>query len=403
MHEQLDEEEAKMLANLHEARERVQVTSVATLDKQMKILTNLDNLKACQIRLADKDSAFDYVTVTDSLKNDVTNHIRKPLPDFLWKSQFVRKDKSEVLSRLLQIILKETDDIGHKTEVKEVNRILLVNQTGTVFGMVVYKEHIYVVNSKALIVHCYTHNGIFVSKYEHANGADTTVEGMCLMTTGDKAMLIVSDHANRSIVWLSINEDFTINEDHQQKVDYEPKGYYANKGTLMVCDYNHMIHQYTSDGGVLDTIRLSEDVHPFCVTSRGDDQYLITDCWNDQVLITDKLGNTTATLKNEIHGIKFGKPYAVIGDFAGRTLIADGSHHQVLLLSRAGDEVSRLLSAQHVTNPFSLYLDTDNQMLYVSGRDKQTNINIFIFDYGLLTGEKLFKSMITKLEVTADL
>ena len=48
-------------------------------DSQIMTLTSLQNIKSYQVKLGDKGSAYDYVTVTDSIEGDVKHHSHKDL------------------------------------------------------------------------------------------------------------------------------------------------------------------------------------------------------------------------------------------------------------------------------------------------------------------------------------
>ena len=59
-------------------------------------LASQDSLQSCQVRLADKYSPYDYVTVTNSHQRDVNNH-SEDLPGIMCSCQMERKNKSGVL------------------------------------------------------------------------------------------------------------------------------------------------------------------------------------------------------------------------------------------------------------------------------------------------------------------
>ena len=80
MHDKLNKEENKMLSNLQAARRRVKKTGDVTTGSQMMSLASLESLKSCQVKLADKDNPYDYVTVTESIQRDVNYHYNKELP-----------------------------------------------------------------------------------------------------------------------------------------------------------------------------------------------------------------------------------------------------------------------------------------------------------------------------------
>ena len=463
MHKKLNEEEKKMLSNLDHVRRRIKKTIDVTIDSQMMTHASLESLKLCQVKLTKKNSAYDFSTVTDSMQRDVEKHFCRELPGIIWKSETVRKAKSAQLRYQGKVDLVESAEtekvevIGSvasdkqvevsgsvasdkqvevtgsvtsdkqvevtgsvtsdkqvkvtgsvasdkQVEVKEVSRIRLHAQDNDVYGMVVYNQRVYVVHNTGLIVYCYTPDGSLSHKYEHKSRACACIRGMCLMIDGDTAMLVFCDLINEALVWIRLIDDVTMDHHHTQRLDYSPYGSNNDRGDLMVCDpENHKIHRYRHDGQTLAVINLPDNVSPYWVTRHGDggDQYVVSDWDNDQIVVIDNKGQMKTRYKGDIHGVRLGKPLDVITDPHRGVLIADCFHNQVLLLRRTGDVVKIL--DQHVTAPFSLYLDTDHHRLYVSGRDQHNVHHVFIFNYKLLTRGKELTMKITKLDMKVEL
>ena len=65
------------------------MVDVAT-DSQMMTLARLESLKACQLKLVDKNEPYDYVTVTDSIIRNVENHFSNELPGIMWNCEIDR-------------------------------------------------------------------------------------------------------------------------------------------------------------------------------------------------------------------------------------------------------------------------------------------------------------------------
>ena len=411
MHEKLNKEEKKMLANLQAVQKRVKKTIDVTLDSQMMSLASVESLQSCQVKLSDKNSPYDYSTVTDSIQRDVENHFRNELPGIIWKSEKLKKNQSDELRFQGKIDLvesAETEKIGvtgseasdKQVEMKEVSRIRLHAQDKDVVrGMAVHHQRVYVVHWTGLIVYCYTPDGSLSHKYEHKGGANAAIKGMCLMKDGDTAMLVVCDANNEALVWIRLIDDVTMDHHHTQRLDYRPYGSYNDRGDLTVCDRdNHKIHLYTHDGQTLAVINLPGDVRPWRVTRHvNGDQYVVIDWDNDQVVMIDGRGQLKARYKGDIHDVKLGLPRDVFTDPHMGVVIADYHHNQVLLLRRTGDVVKIL--DQHVISPVSLYLDTDHHRLYVSGKDQHKIRHVFIFNCTLLTSCKELTMKITKLDM----
>ena len=381
MHEKLNQEEKRMLANLHNVC--IRKTIDIALDSQMMTQASVESLKSFQVKLADKNSAYDISTVTDSIQRDVENHFSNELTGVIWKSQNVRKNLTGVLRYqgkvdLVESVMIETIEVTgsmaseKQLNGKEVSRIRLHAQSKDVVqGMVVYNQRVYVVYSTGLIVYCYAPDGSPSHTYEHESWTGAVVTGMCLMVDGDTAMLVVCDISNKTLVWISISDDVTMDQHHTQHVNYCPWGAYNDRGDLMVCDpINHKIHRYRHHGQTLSVIKLPNDVKPYWVTRHGDggDQYVVSEWDNKQVVLIDGRGQVKTRYKGDILSVKLGRTSEVMTDPNRGVLIADYRNNQVLLLRRTGDVVKIL--DQNVTSPFTLYLDTDHHRLYVSSKDQ---------------------------------
>ena len=396
IHDKLDEEEKKMLSDLQEARRRVEKTVDGIANSQMMTLATMESLRSCQVRLAGKDSPYDYVTVTESIEKDVEYHSQQ-LPGFLWNNEFIKKAKPGGLVQG-RVEIKESELVPKKQE--EVGRIRLHNQETSVLGMVVYRTRVYVVHHTGLVVYCYNPDGSLSEKYEHKGGAETVVQGMCLMMNKGTAMLVVSDFRNEALVWFNIRYDFTIKHHHTRNVDFMPKTSYNDGGYLMVCDgVNHKIHRYTADGQPVSVIMLADDVLPWGVTRHGDiDQYIVSDFNNHQLAVITKEGHIKARYNDTIHDVKLDNPFDITTDKQGRILIVDNTQHHVLLMSRRREEVKQLLQGQ-VKNSTCLCLDEESHKMYVAASDKDDQRFVFIYEYILLTGGKTFTEKITKLDM----
>ena len=414
MHDKLNNEETRMLSDLHEIQRRVKKTADVIADHQTISLASLKSLQSCQIKLIDKKNDYNFVTVTDSIKRDVEDHHGQQLSGFMWKGQFVRKDKTAVLCPTGKVELTQTEEaIGGgenrklttgNIKVKEVGRIRLYNHQKPVLGLVVYKEHIYTIHLSNFIVYCFTECGILCSKYKHEIQEKAEVQGMCLIIDGETAKLVVSDVTNQALVWISINDDFTMQHRDTQHLDYCPFGLYNDIESLLVCDEDNMIHRYSPYGEPLDVIRLPEDVMPWRLTRYSDcEQYIVVDYDNKQVVIVDKDGYLETRYKHEIHGVKLGTPHDVITDSDGRIILSDQSEDTVLLLNQEGDEVKRLIQKQHITNPGCLYLDADHNKLYVSGRDQDDKNHVFIYDYSQLKCQNTSTTMVTTFDLIVEI
>ena len=241
MHDKLNKEEVQMLTELKAVHRRVKKTGDVTLDAQSMTLASLESIRSCQVKLAEKDSPYDYVTVTDFMQRDVSDHYNNELPGIIWTSHIVKTKKSGELRHqgvvdMTESVVTEKVNVAAADQhaVGEVCRIRLYAQSKDISGMVVYNKRVYVVHLRGLIVYCYTPDGSLSHKYEHKGGANGTVSGICFMRDGDTAKLIVSDLTNRALVWITI-DDFTMTHHRTQQINYWPHGSYCDKGVFMLC------------------------------------------------------------------------------------------------------------------------------------------------------------------------
>ena len=392
--DKLDREESKLLSDMKNVRGRVKKTVDVTADGQSITLASLQRIGCCQVKLAEKDNMYDYVTATESIKRDVESHVTD-LPGFMWRSEIIKKSKTgEMIQGRVEI---KQSELVKKQE--EVGRIRLHKQDKVVTGLVVYKERVYVVHDTGLVVYCYNPDGSLSEKYEHKGGAETVVEGMCLMTHKGTARLVLSDHTNKALVWITISNGGAMKHHHTQQVNYWPCGSYNDRGHLMVCSPEYRkIHRYTGDGQPLHEITLPGDVRPWWVTRHDGDQYVVTDCENHQVGVIDGDGHVTRLHKDDIHGVKVDQPFNITTDRHGRILMTDASQHHVLQISSDGEEVKQLLRGQ-VKYPTCLCLNEESHKMYVAAKDMDDQWVVFVYDYNVLTGGKTFTEKITKLDM----
>ena len=406
LHKKLEKEEKTIMEDLKGKHKRVQEVTDAITESQSSILADLERMKCCQVKLADKGNNYDYVTVTDSMGRDVAEQVSSELAGFSWKFDFERGCKTLTFGDPSQVQMKETHLVSNT--VQGGSKIVLHGQdTGKVIGMVVYKQHIYVVHLQRLIVYCYAPDGSLVEVYEHGDSLNTVIHGMCLMMTEATPFLVVSDYLNQNLVWVSINDDLTMTKHHTQHLEYKPRGSNADANRLMVCDgENHKIHRYGPGGQALSVLRLPGDVNPSRVSRytapNGRNRYIVTDWDNKQVVVIGKRGEVMKRYRNNIHGVKLLKPSDVITDIQGRILISDHTQEQLLLLSTEEQQVKKLIQQKELRHPYRIFLDTDHGKLYVSGEDEGDIDCVFVYGYINYTGDRILKENITQLNMTVQ-
>ena len=407
MHDKLHKEENKMLSDLQDVRQYVKKTGDITVDSQLTTVANLESLKSGQVKLKDKDSPYDYVTVTNAIEADVENNFNKELPSIMWISRILRgntsgKHRVDFEKQVMTKVVKVTDSVASDKQVMEVGRIT-IHDKKSVQGMVVYHERVYVVDCQDIIVYCYAPDGSLSHKYEHDGEGLFAVQGMCLVMVGDAAMLVIGEYCRQALIWIKICDNDSMEHHRTQKLGFHPRGAYSDiRGGLMVYDTTGSIHCYRNKGSKLTVIKLPDNVVVSGVTYRGDvDQYVVSDWSNRQVVIMTKKGQEKTHYRRNIHGVKLGRPGSVITDPHRGVLIADSRNNQVLLLRKTGDVVKIL--DQHVRSPRILYLDTDHHRLYVSGEDQHKAHHVFVFNYAPYQNDKKLTLQINKLDMKVDI
>ena len=396
MRDNLDQEEKRMLLDIQNVRRRVQKTVAVTTDSQVMTLATLESMKSCQVKLVDKNRVYDYVTATESIQRDVESHITD-LPGFMWTCEIIKKSKTDEMIKG-RVEMKQSE--LEQTQEEEVGRIRLhvQGEANSVLGMVVYKERVYVVHYSCLVIYCYNDDGSLSEKYEHESGAETVVQGMCMMKHENTARLVVSDFTNKALVWITISDGGAMKHHHTQQVDYKPCASYYDRGHLMVCNVHHKIYRYTDDGQALHVITLPGDVTPRWVTRHGDsDHYVITDLNNHQVAVIDSDGCVKRRYKDDIHGVKLDRPYNITTDKRGRILVVDKVQNHILQISKVG-EVKQLLQDQ-VKEPTCVCLDEEWHKMYVAAKYLDGQRFVFVYDYNVLTGGRKFTEKITRLDM----
>ena len=393
-----DTKDKKMLQDLANIRRHLKKNIDVIIDSQRITLARLESFKFCRAKLTEKDRVYDYVTATESIQRDVDEEVTD-LPGFRWSCAITKKSSpGEMIQG--QVDIKQSELVNKKQQ--EVGKIHLRDQSEAVMGMAVYKKRVNVVHNKGLVIYCYNPDGY--EKYKHKSGAKTNVHGMCMMIHEGTARLVVSDSTNDALVWITISDGGAMQHHHTQQVRYKPCASYNDRGHLMVCSpEDHNIHRYTGDGQPLNVIKLTGDVKPCRVTRDGDgDQYVVTDWQNQLVAVIDGKGRVVRRYNDNIHGVKLGEPWDITTDKQGRILVVDNKQHNVLQISRDGEEVKQLLQGQ-VKHPSRVCLDEENNKMYVSAEIIKDMWAVFFYDYNILTDGNTFTETITKLDMVAVL
>ena len=111
--------------------------------------------------------------------------------------------------------------------------------------------------------------------------------------------------------------------------------------------------------------------------------YIVTGGHSKQIIWIDEQGAQQRLHQGVACGVKLSNIFGVIRDSENRYLVADFGNNQLLLFSNDGGDV-RCLIKDKINQPYSLYLDQQQDKLYVgtwSGRQ------VVVYDYYKLLGE----------------
>ena len=103
-----------------------------------------------------------------------------------------------------------------------------------------------------------------------------------------------------------------------------------------------------------------------------------------------------------LYSVKLDNPWDITTDKHGRILVADLTEPNVLQISRDMEKVKQLLQGQ-VRWPSRLCLDEESHKMYVASEDMNDIDFVFVYDYNVFTGGKIFTAKITKLHMVAFL
>ena len=157
-----------------------------------------------------------------------------------------------------------------------------------------------------------------------------------------------------------------------------------HNNNLVVADGSSVsLHVYNSSGDEINTIKLSSGVTPWYLSSDPSGGYIVTDA-SRQIIWIDGQGAQQRRHQDTACGVTLSNPRGVVRDSENRYLVADRGKNQLLLFSKDGGDV-RCLVKDKITSPYSLYLDQQQDKLYV-GTDTNPG-QVVVYDYYKLLGE----------------
>ena len=250
---------------------------------------------------------------------------------------------------------------------------------------------------------CLYNNTIFLVEYDDAlymysSSGDLmkrhTVDGMnhardvIVMTQDDGDKLIITSYTTHCLYHISVQsagDTCTLGTTHSKKLRYPPLGLCVNHNNkLVVADQsNDSLHVYNSSGDEINTIKLPSGVTPLYLSSDPSGGYIISG-GSKQIIWIDGCGAEQTRHQGTARGVALSNIRGVVRDSENRYLVADRDNNQMLLFSKSGGDV-RCLVKDQITQPYSLYLDQQQDKLYVG---TWSDSHVVVYDYYKLLGEK---------------
>ena len=414
--EKLAQQEERLMSDLERAATRVAKVALSTEDEQQLAEVNLESIRFLSQSLKEGD-VYDQMSNLPSLEEAVEKRWRTEIPGLAWRDEDATK--INIMSDVDNITLTETphalqsigdtlsDRIPLAEKVAGVSWYNIYEESGEdaktasfqvgglVCGTVLENDTIFLVKWKDPSVYMYTSGGIFKKKINL-----DVIKGACglvLMNLKDHAKLILTTSNPYSLFHLPISgagDTCVFSNTHLQSLNYEPWGISVNdeNDNLIVTDRsNGSLHVYNSSGVEINTIQLPSGVIPMCFALCHSGGYVVTD-FSSPIIWVDKLG-----VQQRRHQDKsLSDLRGVVRDSKNRYVVADRKNNQLLLFSKDGGDV-RCLVKDKITKPYSLYLDQQQDKLYV-GTD---NGEVVVYDYCMLLGDKHIKYNVIQLDIMA--
>ena len=406
-------QQEKLMSDLEKASTRVNEVVSFTQNEQQIAEVNLESLRSLGQCLLTGD-VYDQMSNLPNLEEAVEKRWRTEIPAVVWKDQSDQDEKKINMSDVNHLTLTETshsivlqypEGIGGIDKVtfleggavnvtdaicnqpdeqtSESGEITRFDADRQVAGICLYNNTIFLVKCDDAL-YMYSSGGELMKRHTVAgmNGTrDVTV-----MTQDDGDKLIITSDTTRCLYYIpvqSAGDTCTLGTTHSKQLKYQPWGLVNHNNNLVVTDQtNGSLHVYNSSGDEINTIKLPSGVTPWYLASDPSGGYIVTD-HSMQIIWIDGQGVQQRRHKGTACGVKLSYLCGVVRDSENRYLVADFGNNQLLLFNKDGGDV-RCLVKDKITQPYSLYLDQQQDKLYVGtwhGRQ------VVVYDYYTLLGE----------------
>ena len=414
--EKLAQQEERLMSDLERAASRVDKVAASTEDEQQLAEVNLESLRFLGQSLLTGD-VYDQMSNLPSLEEAVKKRWKTEIPGVVWMDESDQDEKKINMSDVDHLTLTET---SHTT-------VLQCSQGDTGIDKVTFLEG-GAVNVAAAVCNkpdqqtsesgeitrfdvdryvtgiCLYNNTIFLVEcddafYMYSSSDDLmkrhVVDGMrsswdvTVMTQDDGDKLIITSRNPRCLYYIpvqSAGDTCTLGTTHSKQLNYTPGGLCVNhNNNLVVADLsNTSLHVYNSSGDEINMIKLPSGVTPWYLSSDPSGGYIVTGGASHQIIWIDGQGAQQRRHEDTACGVTLSYLRGVVRDSENRYLVADCAKNQLLLFSKDGGDV-RCLVKDKITSPQSLYLDQQQDKLYVGTWIDPGHV--VVYDYYKLLGE----------------
>ena len=412
--EKLAQQEESLMSELDEAATRVEKVASSTEDEQQLAEVNLESLRFLGDSLSKEGDVYDQMSNLPSLEEAVEKRWRTEIPGVVWMEQSDQDEKIN-LSDVDHLTLTETShttlalprlegdtrsDMVQRREggaasvtgavcnkpdqqKSESGEITRFNVGGEVYGICLYSNTIFLVKRDVAV---YMYSSSSDLKKEHIVSGMNYSNDVMVMTQDGSDKLIITSLYPHSIYYISVQstgDTCILGTTHRKKISYFPWGLCVNHNNNMVVgDHNNTsLHVYNSLGEstrsschlVVDRVTCHQIplVATLLLTPQGRSSWI------------DGQGAEQRRHKDTACGITLFGLRGVVRDSENRYLVADRGNNQLLLFSKDEGDV-RCLVKDKITQPYSLYLDQQQDKLYVGTGSRQ----VVVYDYYVLVEEK---------------
>ena len=412
--EKLAQQEERLVSDLEKAAARVDKVASSTQDIQQLAEVNLESLRFLGRSLLTGD-VYDQISNLPSLEEAVEKRWRTEIPGVVWMDESDQDEKKINMSDVDHLTLTETShttvlqcpegDTGidkatfldggavnvagavcnkPDQQTSESGEITRFGADRNVRGICLYNNTIFLVEGDGAL-YMYSSSGDLMKR--HVVDGMTSSWYVTVMTQDDGDKLIITACNPRCLYYIpvqSAGDTCTLGTTHSKQLNYAPWGLCVNHNSNLVVACNARLHVYNSSGDEISTIKLPSGVTPWYLSSDPSGGYIVTDDGSRQIIWIDGQGAEQRRHQGTACGVALSRLCGVVRDSENRYLVADRGNNQLLLFSKDGGDV-RCLVKDKITSPWSLYLDQQQDKLYVGSWTDPGHV--VVYDYYKLLGE----------------